>query len=166
MKAIVFLLNCLLVLFVPLSSFAQQPAAEDVRMEKAATYKENMIFKPVRSGVDNVELIEVIALGTPSFKVSNMADGTYSSYDHSIRITYPLVLAGGKTGYLLCFYGSAEKIPYSVETKGGITTIYFPFATHEMVKARIDQMLTTKKKITIKLSQLADGYREALLGVN
>jgi hypothetical protein len=35
-----------------------------------------------------------------------------------------------------------------------------------MVKARIDQMLTTKKKITIKLSQLADGYREALLGVN
>jgi hypothetical protein len=125
-----------------------------------------MVFKPVGNGVDNVELIDVVALGTSSFKVSNMADGTYGSYDHSLRITYPLVLAGGKTGYLLCFYGASEKIPYSVETKAGLTTIYFPVSSHDVIKARIEQTLATKKKITIKLSQLADGYREAQVGVN
>jgi hypothetical protein len=166
MKAIIFLFGTLLFFFSSFSAFAQQPAAEDVRMEKAVTYKENMVFKPVRNGVDNVELIDVVALGTSSFKVSNMADGTYGSYDHSLRITYPLVLAGGKTGYLLCFYGASEKIPYSVETKAGLTTIYFPVSTHDVIKTRIEQTLATKKKITIKLSQLADGYREAQVGVN
>ncbi|MBM3923119.1 MAG: hypothetical protein FJ340_07975 [Sphingomonadales bacterium] len=143
---------------------AQQPAAEDVRMEKASPFKENMIFKPVRTGTDNIELIEVVSLGTPSVKVSNTADGTYSSYDHSIRVTYPLVLSSGKTGYSLCFYGTSEKIPYAVETKGGRTTLFFPMTTHDLLKGRIEQMLTTKKKVPIKITQQADGYSEALLG--
>lgn len=148
------------------TALAQQPAAEDQRNEKASGLKENMIFKPVRSGVDNVETIEVIAMGTPSIKVSNTADGTYSSYDHSLRISYPLVLSGGKTGYVLCFYGATEKMPYAVETKAGMTTLYFPVATHDVIKGRLEQIITLKKKVAVKLTQLADGYREALIGVN
>lgn len=143
---------------------AQQPEPVDLRTAKPAPLKENMIFKPNRSGLDNVEVIEVIALGTPSVKVSNTADGTYSSYEHSIRITYPMVLSGGKTGYLLCFYGTTEKIPYAVETKGGVTTLFFPMATHDMLKSRIEQMLIQKKKVPIKITQQSDGYSEALLG--
>ncbi len=165
MKAPLLVFGCLFFCCHSLLMQAQQPAAEDLRSVKPA-FKENMIFKPARNIPDNVEMIEVVAMGTPSFRVSNTADGTYSSYDHSIRVTYPLVLSGGKTGYLLCFYGSSEKIPYAVETKNGITTIYFPFNMHDLIKGRMDQMLTTKKKIVIKLTQLTDGYREALVGGN
>jgi hypothetical protein len=165
MKSIVFLFSCLLIYSASAWSQTQQPAAEDVRMEKAAS-RGSMVFKPVRSGVDNVETIEVIGLGTPSFKASNMADGTYSSYEHSLRVGYPLVLSGGKSGYALCFYGATEKIPYAVETQGGITTFYFPFATHDLIKGRIEQTIATKKKIVVKLTQQADGYREAIIGGN
>lgn len=165
MKSIVFLFCCLLICNPSVWSQTQQPAAEDVRMDKTAG-RDNLVFKAVRSGVDNVESIEVVALGTPSFKVSNMADGTYGSYEHALRMTYPLVLSGGKTGYVLCFYGAGEKIPYTVETKAGITTIYFPISTHEVIKGRMEQTIATKKKIVIKLTQKADGYREALIGAN
>jgi hypothetical protein len=162
-KIVTSLFYCLFLLGISLG-YAQQPAAVDLRTEKPAPLKENMIFKPTRSGMDNLETIEVIALGTPSVKVSNTADGTYSSYDHSIRVTYPLVLSSGKTGYSICFYGATEKIPYAVETKGGRTTLFFPMTTHDLLKARIEQMLTLKKKVPIKITQQADGYSEALLG--
>ncbi|MFM8805882.1 MAG: hypothetical protein ACKOD1_00810 [Sphingomonadales bacterium] len=165
MKSIIFLFSCLLICSTSVWSQTSQPAAEDVRMEKTAQ-RDNLVFKAVRSGVDNIEMIEVIGLGTASFKVSNMADGTYGSYEHSLRVAYPLVLTGGKTGYVLCFYGAAEKIPYAVETKSGITTIYFPISTHDVIKARIEQTIAIKKKIVFKLSQLADGYREAMVGGN
>jgi hypothetical protein len=169
MKASILFFGCFFSLFVPFCAVGQetqQPAPVDLRFQKPSTFKENMIFKPTIVEADNVELIEVVALGTPSFKVSNTADGTYESYSHALRINYPLVLTSGKTGFMLCFYGPSEKIAYSVETKEGVTTIYFPVSAHDVVKTRIDQTLATKKKIAIKLSQLADGYREALIGGN
>lgn len=169
MKASKLFFGWLFIFFIPLCAVGQQPqqaAPVDLRFQKPSTFKENMIFKPVGNGVDNVELIEVVGLGTPTFKASNTADGTYESYTHALRICYPLVLAGGKTGFMLCFYGPAEKMPYAVETKEGVTNIYFPISSHDVIKSRIDQTLAIKKKISIKLSQLADGYREALVGGN
>jgi hypothetical protein len=111
-------------------------------------------------------LVEVVGFGTPSFKVSNTADGTYSSYEHALRVAYPLVVASGKSGYVLCLYGPTEKMPYSVEAKAGVTTLYFPVSTHDVIKARIEQTIGLKKKIVFKITQLADGYREALIGGN
>ncbi|MFM8592176.1 MAG: hypothetical protein ACKOA3_04670 [Sphingomonadales bacterium] len=164
MKSVVVLFTFLL--FSSAHAWSQQqPAAEDVRMEKTLT-KGSMVFKPVRPAEDNVEMIEVVGLGTPSFKVSNTADGTYSSYEHALRVAYPLVVSGGKSGYMLCFYGPTERMPYSVETKAGVTTLYFPVSTHDVIKARIEQIIALKKKIVFKITQLADGYREALVGGN
>jgi len=165
MKSLLSLFSFLLFCAVPLWSPSQQPVAEDIRTEKAAS-RGSMVFKPVRSGVENSETIEIVGLGTPSFKVANMADGTYGSYEHSLRVSYPLVLSGGKTGYVLCFYGTTEKIPYAVETKGSTTTLFFPFSTHDLIKGRIEQTIATKKKIAVKLTQQADGYREAVVGGN
>lgn len=165
MKPILSFFSCLLICTISAWSQTQQTAAADLRMEKA-TSQGSMVFKPVRNGVDNIESIEIIGLGTPSFKVSNLADGTYSSYEHSLRVVYPLVLSGGKAGYAICFYGATENIPYAVETKGGATTLYFPMSTHDIIKSRIEQTIATKKKIAVKLTQQADGYREAIIGGN
>lgn len=165
MKPVLSFFSCLLFCTISAWSQTQQTAAADLRMEKAAS-QGSMVFKPIRNGVDNSEAIEIVGLGTPSFKVSNLADGTYSSYEHSLRVSYPLLLSGGKTGYVICFYGTTEKIPYAVETKGGTTTLFLPFSTHDLIKGRIEQTIATKKKIAVKLVQQADGYREAIIGGN
>jgi hypothetical protein len=165
MKSVVFLL-IFLILASPYGwSQDQQHAAFDLRKEKSAN-KGSVVFKPIRQESDNIELIEVVGVGNPYYKVSNMADGTYSSYDHALRVAYPLVVSGDKTGYVLCFYGATEKMPYAVEAKGGITTLYFPISTHDVIKRRIEQAISTKRKIVFKITQLTDGYREAIIGGN
>jgi len=166
MRKLFFLLVFSLFSQFAMTSNAQNVFIEDVRTDQATVVPKKMEFKPTQQLSDNVEIIELISLGTPTIKISNMADGTKRSYDHALRISYPLVLASGKTGYQLCFYNTPEIMPYTVETKAGITSIYFPVSIHDVIKNRIDQTLAAKKKIAIKLTQLIDGYREAILGGN
>jgi len=147
-------------------SNAQNVIIEEVRTNQATLLPKKMEFKPTQQISDNVETIELISLGAPTIKISNTADGTSGSYDHALLISYPLVLAGGKTGYKLCFYNTSDKMPYSVETKAGVTSIYFPASILEFIKNGIDQALATKKRIFIKLTQLTNGYREAVIGGN
>ncbi len=166
MKQLFFLLVFSLFSQFVMTSNAQNVIIEEVRTDQPTLLPKKIEFKPAQQLNDNIEIIELISLGTPTIKISNTADGTRSSYDHALRISYPMVLAGGKTGYQLCFYNPSEIIPYSVETKDGITSLYFPVTTHDFIKSRIDQTLATKNKIVVKITQLTNGYREAKIGGN
>lgn len=148
------------------SVWGQAVELDERKMQGMRSVKESMQFKPQQLEADKSERIEVLAIGGPSFWVANTADGTVASYDHAVRISYPLTLVGNRSGYQLVFYSEKDKIPYAVETKEGITSIYFPMSAHESLRTRLEQALVLKKRVSLKLVQRMDGYREALFGIN
>jgi|LauGreDrversion4_2_1035121.scaffolds.fasta_scaffold893788_1 hypothetical protein len=123
---------------------------------------EEMLFKPSRVASSQVETIEVVSIGQPSFAVSNMADGTVASFRHSLRVTYSLQTLNAKGSFQLIFFGENDQVPYSVNIENGNTFIYMPYLAHDHFKSKLDQALTVRKKAQLKISLLTTGAREAI----
>lgn len=140
---------------------AQAVEFEDAKFQANKLNKANMAFKPNVIESPQSEVVEITGWTTPSYTISNFANGLASSYEHSYRVSYPLSVAGNKTGYTLVFYGPHDKVPYSVEVENGKTTFYIPFSLHDNFKAKFEQALTLRKKITVTLKMEVNGYREA-----
>lgn len=140
---------------------AQAVEFEDAKFQAIKLNKANMAFKPIIIESSQTEQIEITGWGAPSYTVSNVASGLTSSYEHSYRVAYPLTVTGNKAGYSLVFYGPHDKIPYSVEVENGKTTLYIPFSLHDNFKAKFEQALTLRKKVTVALKLEVNGYREA-----
>jgi hypothetical protein len=140
----------------------QKNELTDEMVVRQMRHNEELIFKPSRLASSVNETFELTILGSPTFSVSNLADGTLSSYQHTTRLTYPLQLINGKGEYKLVFYGAGEKVPYSVFTENGITTIYMPFFIHDYFKSKVDQALAARKKVQLKISLSTSGLREAV----
>jgi len=154
-------------LLLPITSWGQaQETYADEQRQQLLRRKEAMLFKPVSITETTQEVIEVIGLGSPSFSVSNNADGTEGSYAHQLRVSYPLQTVGGKNGYQIIFYGVGEKIPYSVVKEDGKTVVYFPFQIHDQLKSKIEQALNARKKVQLKLLLEPSGIREATWIIN
>jgi hypothetical protein len=134
--------------------------------EMVVRQQERMLFKPARVASQQQEVLEVIGLGLPSFAVSNMADGSMESYSHNLRVTYPLQIGGGRTGFQLIFYGLNDKIPYAVAQEGNITSVYVPYSVHDQLKGKIEQTLAARKKVQLKINLLPSGLREAIWVIN
>lgn len=120
------------------------------------------VFKHARVLNDQTETIEVTGLSSPTFTVSNLVDGTAESFNHKLRITYTLQTTGGKGSYQLVFFGDDEKVPYAVNAENGVTTIYMPYVVHDHLKSKLDQSLSAKKKVQLKITSLTTGVREAV----
>lgn len=157
----------LLILALPIFSLAQIVELDNGKGLSAPAAKgDNLAFKPVRPMQSKEESWEIIGLGAPVIAVSNMADGTTKSFQHSFRVSYPLQVAGGKSNYRLIFYGEDEEIPYAVHADVSGTNIYFPYAAHDHIKNKIEQWLLARKKVQLKLTQKVEGNREAILNFN
>lgn len=153
-----------LVLLIAASNFslhAQAVDFDDSKFQANKLNKANMAFKPIVIESSQSEQIEITGWGAPSYTISNVASGLASSYEHSYRVSYPLTVAGNKTGYTLVFYGPYDKVPYSVEVENGKNTFYIPFSLHDNFKAKFDQAITLRKKVTVTLKMEVNGYREA-----
>ncbi|MFM7511506.1 MAG: hypothetical protein ACKO33_07030 [Bacteroidota bacterium] len=154
-------------LLLPITSWGQaQETYADEQRQQLLRRKEAMLFKPVSITETTQEVIEVIGLGSPSFTVSNHADGTEGSYVHQLRVSYTLQTVGGKNGYQIIFYGVGEKIPYSVLKEDGSTFIYIPFQIHDQLKSRIEQSINARRKVQLKLLLKPSGVREATWIIN
>lgn len=140
---------------------AQAVELDDAKFQANKLNKANMAFKPTVIESAQTEQIEITGWGAPSYIISNVASGLASSYEHSYRVSYPLTVTGNKAGYSLVFYGPHDKIPYSVEVENGKTTFYIPFSLHDNFKAKFEQALTLRKKVTVTLNMEVNGYREA-----
>ena len=134
--------------------------------EMIVRQKEGMLFKAAKVASPQQEAFDVVGLGLPSFTVSNMADGSFESYSHNLRITYPLQLGGGRTNFQLVFYGLNDKIPYAVAQEGNITSIYMPYSTHDHLKGKIEQTLSARRKVQLKINLMPSGLREATWIIN
>lgn len=120
------------------------------------------VFKTGRLLESQTETVEVTAISAPSFTVANTADGTAESFNHRFRISYTLQLLNGKGTYQLHFYNAGEKIPYAVNTENGVTNIYMPLAAHEYFRTKVEQALSLRKKVQLKINLLTSGVREAV----
>jgi len=159
MKKISFWLVALV--FVNTLLNAQAVEFEDAKFQANKLNKSNMAFKPNVIESPQSEQVEITGWGAPSYTISNVASGLASSYEHSYRVSYPLSVVGNKSGYTLVFYGPYDKVPYSVEVENGKTTFYIPFSLHDNFKAKFDQAITLRKKVTVTLKMEVNGYREA-----
>lgn len=121
----------------------------------------NRVFKERNPVEDKTDLVEVIGLGNATFSVSNVADGTISSYKHSKKIILGLQTTAKGINYRLVFYGDDESIPYAVLLENSTMSLFFPSYMYTDIKQKIEQALAQKKKIQIKVEQKKDGYREA-----
>ncbi|MBM3414570.1 MAG: hypothetical protein FJY16_06510 [Bacteroidetes bacterium] len=144
---------------VQLLSFGYSQAQQTADM--LGRQQESLLFKAARVASPQQEVYEVVGLGLPSFTVSNIADGSFESYVHSLRVTYPLQLGGGRTGFQLIFYGLNDKIQYAVAQEGNSTSIYMPYALHDNLKGKIEQTLSARRKVQLKINLLPSGLREA-----
>ena len=123
---------------------------------------EELLFKPSRVASSQVETIEVASISQPSFSVSNVADGTAASFHHSLRVTYSLQILNTKGSFQLVFFGENDRVPYSVNIENGNTIIYMPYLAHDYFKNKLDQALTARKKVQLKISLMTTGVREAI----
>lgn len=128
--------------------------------------QESRLFKAAKVTSPQQELLDVTGLGLPSFIVSNIADGSLESYSHTLRVIYPLQMGGGRTGFQLVFYGQSDKVPYAVAQEGNITSIYVPYSVHDHLKGKIEQTLSGRRKVQVKINLLPSGLREATWIIN
>ena len=121
-------------------------------------------FKTQNPKADKTDMLTVTGIGSVSFATSNTADGTSNSYYHSQRITMPLQVSSSKPiNVSLIFYSSGDKIPYAATSGDEGVNVYYPISLYEEIKQRLEQSLSAKKKVQLKVTQKTDGFREAVL---
>lgn len=110
---------------------------------------------------DKTDLVEISGLGGATFTVANTNDGSPDAFKHSLRITLSLVPASGKQGtYELIFYPPTENIQLSAMYTDGLLKIYYPISLYQGIKEKLDQSFAARKKVTVKVIQRTNGYRE------
>lgn len=108
--------------------------------------------------------VEISNTGITVFTSSNNADGTINSFRHNQQITLSLLLADKSKGECqLVFYSDPKEVPQTANLQNKIITIYYPINLYEVIKEKIEQTLTARKKIYVKVIQKTNGYREGSL---
>jgi hypothetical protein len=135
-------------------------SSNTLQANKAKTaFKEGAVEK------DKIEEFEIAALGTTSFRTSNVMDGSVNSYSHSLLVQVALVPVSKNSvnGINLVFYSPNDNISQAASYKDGYLNIYYPVALYQGLREKLEQAMAAKKKITVKTIQKKDGYREGTL---
>lgn len=113
---------------------------------------------------DKMDNIDVTGVGGSTFKTANNYDGTGKSMDHSVRISVVLQTnAKAGSNFELVFYSSNEIVPFSAGTAGNTTYIFYPIELYDNIMKKLEQSITARKRIQLKVTQRVTGYREGTL---
>lgn len=151
----------ILILSCSAISYAQSSQKEDKQFN-SEDQKGVPVFKYARVLNDQSDVFEVINISAPTFSTSNIVDGTAESFNHKLRVAYNLQLNGSKGSFQLVFFGEDEKVPFAVNTENGLTTIYMPYVVHDNFKSKLDQAISARKKVQVKINLLTSGKREVV----
>jgi len=168
MKLNSYLLTFLLIfLFPPFLAWgqAQETYADEQRLQQVRR-KEAMLFKPESPAEAIQETFDILGFGVPSFSISNHANGTEESYLHQLRVSYPLLISGGKSNIQIIFYGIGDKVPYSVVKEDTGAIVYFPLQVHDQLRTRVEQAIASRKKVQLRINIKPSGFREAVWLIN
>ncbi|MDZ4795168.1 MAG: hypothetical protein SGI83_12885 [Bacteroidota bacterium] len=113
------------------------------------------------------ELFEIQGMGGTTFTSSNTMDGTSNSFKHSLQILIGLVPVA-KTpnptiSFQLIFYSPNDNIQQAATSLENKVNIYFPIAVYDDIRSKLEQTFTARKKVTIKVVQQTNGYREGTI---
>ncbi|HQW44946.1 MAG: hypothetical protein IPP02_06315 [Chitinophagaceae bacterium] len=138
-------------------------AQNDSEISKAPQGR--IAFKIYNPTEDKTDLFDIQGIGGTTFTVSNTADGSTNSYKHSLQVVIKLIPANktGNNNFQLNFYSPNENIQQAATYADGTLNIYYPVAIYEDIRTRLEQAFTAKRKVTVKVIQKTNGYREATL---
>jgi hypothetical protein len=112
---------------------------------------------------DKTDQFDITGIGGTTFTASNTADGTAKSYAHSVQIIVSLNTNKAGTNFQLNFYSSSKNIQQAATATDGTVNIYYPVELYDAVRTRLEQALAARKKVTVKVVQKTNGYREGTL---
>lgn len=146
------------------SQISAQKSEIDPSLSQSGGSGNRRSFKTELPSSDKAESFEVKSISGVTFAVSNIADGSVNSYNHFLRITLNLVMSDPKVGnFQLVFYSDKEAIPYSVYRLDGTVSIFYPASLYADIKEKLESAFTSRKKVTIKVTEKTTGFREGIL---
>ena len=114
--------------------------------------------------IDKVDQFQIIRAFGTTFSATNFFDGSPKSYNHTMQISIGLVPEGilGGSNFQLVFYSPSDKIAQACyyESQQQVLLIYYPISMYDYIKEELAKAFDNNKKITIRITQRADGYRE------
>ncbi len=151
-------------LFGVTGAMAQQMDSQ-VTAASQGTNQGTRAFKTKTFIQDTNEQFEIQGFGGTTFITSNIVDGTTNSYKHSLQIVVGLtpVNKTGNIAFQLIFYSPNDNIQQAAVYADNKINVYFPEAVYEDIRTKLEQSFATKKKVTLKVIQKTDGYREGTL---
>jgi hypothetical protein len=165
MKRILLLLSATLVTSLV---FAQPGETQEGAINKSvslgkAQQKQNEAMNNRNKNEDKLDVLDITGLGGSVFSTMNYPTVSATATPLSLKITLSLLTGANKAaGYQLVFSPDTDKKPYAVETQNGITSVFFPIDTFEIINQKLDNAVG-KKKVQLKIIQNPNGYREGLL---
>ena len=114
---------------------------------------------------DKTDQFDIQGLGGTTFTSSNIIDGTANSYKHSLQIVVALtpVNKTEKSDFQLIFYSPNDNIQQAAIYKDGRLNIYYPVGVYEDIKSKLEQAFAARKKVSVRVIQKTNGYREGTL---
>ncbi len=114
---------------------------------------------------DKADQFDIQGIGGTTFTSSNTIDGTANSYKHSLQIVVALtpVNKTGNSNFQLIFYSPSDNIQQAATYKDSDLKIFYPVAVYDDIKSKLEQAFAARKKVTVKVIQKTNGYREGTL---
>lgn len=112
---------------------------------------------------EKTDQFDVTGFGGTTFTASNTADGTTNSFNHNVQIIVALTSAKAGSNFQLNFYSTPNSIQQAATYTEGVLNIYYPVELYEAIRTKLEQAFAAKKKVTVKVIQKPNGYREGTL---
>ena len=112
---------------------------------------------------EKTDQFDITGIGGTTFVASNTADGTANSFLHNVQVIVKLNTSKAGSDFQLNFYSSPNNVQQAATYTDGVLNIYYPVELYDAVRTRLEQALAAKKKVTVKVVQKPNGYREGTL---
>ena len=153
-------------IFFTTTAFSQSESLVNYKdVEKApGKDKQTEALNSRNKSEDKTDLLDITGIAGTVFTSMNYSNFGSRNTNHTYKITLSVLTGSNKAGgYQLVFPPEGETISAAVEAQNGITSIYFPMNTYQALSQKLEQSLTSKKKIQLKIIQNPSGYREGIL---
>lgn len=163
MKKIILIFSFLSLSIISFSQKSESDPSAITGQTDKERVKQQIALSTRNINDDKIEIIEVSGYNSSSFSTMNYPDASSRSSSQLVsRINVKLVT--NKTeSYHFVFFPDNERVGYSIDRQNGVTSIFYPLSMYQYIIGKMDQVITSKKKLQLKLISNPNGYKEAIL---